>query len=59
MRYKSDLEKLQINADRCRELAHQASDPEVAEALHHLAGEMESARQIIDEERERRTGTNG
>jgi hypothetical protein len=35
--------KLRAKAERCRELADKATDPEAAESLLQLAGEIEAA----------------
>jgi|1185.fasta_scaffold1238774_2 hypothetical protein len=54
-KYYSNLKMLRANADRCRALAQQASDPEAAESLAELASDIDAALPILTESL-RRTG---
>ena len=41
--------KLRAKAERCRELAARATDPEAAESLLQLAGEIEAAIPMLED----------
>ena len=42
------IAKLRVKAERCRALAATATDPEAAESLRQLAGEIEAAIPLLE-----------
>ena len=46
---KDEVERLKANAARCRALSETASDPEVSEALLQIAGDIDAAIEVLQE----------
>jgi hypothetical protein len=52
----SSVQKLRVNADRCRRLAESATDAEVARVLREMASDIEQAIPILEQHEKRSVG---
>lgn len=52
--YRQYIDRLKANAARCRELADSASDPEAMQTLLEIAGDIESAVPILEQDAHRK-----